>query len=293
MEHLVRLAYSDSFLLTTGCVFFFAMLLWFIWARFFPEKDAIKKISGFVVVFGLVMLFFCGYASIAANGLDGVVCWSGRYSSHVVCTRHEENPLLFWGLVVWLMSLFALPLLFALVFLVRMVVPGEQRAMVGARNLRPSVSLDEKRPSTGGMGQGTGRVIVVSAGAIVISTLAWIATVLHQVNDVQEQVAEALASADPEKAAVEAYLQSHGVLPEDNGAMGLSSPADLHKQYVSEVKIAKGSILLRFDATTANERLGGRFVMLIAVRHGRLVSWHCASPDIDDKYLPGRCRIGS
>jgi len=60
MEHLVRQTYSNSFLLATGCVFFFAMLLWFIWARFFPEKDAIKKISGFVVVFGLVMLFFYG-----------------------------------------------------------------------------------------------------------------------------------------------------------------------------------------------------------------------------------------
>ena len=292
MEHLVRQAYSNSFLLATGCVFFFAMLLWFIWARFFPEKDAIKKISGFVVVFGLVMLTFCGYASIAANGLDGVVCYSGKYSLHVVCTRHEESPLLFWGLVVWLMSFFVALMLFALAFLVRMVVPGEQRTAPGARDLSSSTGVDERRPSPKRMSQGANRVFLISFGVIVMSTLVWIATTLHQADGAQKQVAEVLASAAPEKAAVETYLQDHGVLPENNKAMGLLPPADIHKQYVSEVEIVKGSIMLKFDESTANARLGGRHVMLIAARRGGRVFWPCASPDITDKYLPGRCRIG-
>lgn len=292
MEHLVRQAYSNSFLWATGCVFLFAMLLWFIWARFFPEKEAVRKISGFVMVFGLVMLFFCGYASIAANGLDGVLCWSGRYSLHVTCTRYERNPLFFWILVVGFMSFFVALMLFALAFLVRMVVPGEQRTAPGARDLSSSTGVDERRPSPKGMSQGANRVFLISFGVIVMSTLAWIVTRLHQADRVQRQVTEVLASAAPEKAAVEAYLENHGVLPENNEAMGLLPPADIRKQYVSEVKIFKGSITLTFDESTANEHLGGRSVMLIAVRSGGRVSWPCASPDIDDKYLPGNCRAG-
>lgn len=292
MEHLVRQAYSTSFLLATGCVFLFAMLLWFVWARFFPEKEEVKKISGFVVVFGLVMLFFCGYASIAANGLDGVVCWSGRYSRHMTCTRYEGDPLFFWVLVVVLMSFFAALMLFALAFLVRMVAPGEERTTPGARGLRSSTGVDERRPHPRGMSQTANRLLLVSFGVIVMSTLAWIAARLHQADSVQKQVTEVLASAAPEQAAVEAYLQAHGVLPEDNEAMGLPSPTDMHHQFVSELRIAKGSILLKFDESAADGHLGGHVVMLLAVPRGGLVSWPCASPDIDARYLPSRCRMG-
>lgn len=200
--------------------------------------------------------------------------------------------MLFWGLVVGLMSFFVVLMLFALVFLVRMVVLGEQRTTVGTRDLRSSIGVDEKRHSPRGMSQKANWAFVVSFGVIVMSTLAWIATRLHQAEGVQKQVAEVLASVAPEKAAVEGYLQDHGVLPENNEAMGLLPPADIRKQYVSEVKIFKGSIMLKFDESTANEHLSGRSVMLIAVRSGGRVSWPCASPDIVDKYLPGSCRIG-
>jgi len=58
---------------------------------------------------------------------------------------------------------------------------------------------------------------------------------------------------------------------------------------VSEVKIFKGSIMLKFDESVGAP-LRGRLVMLIAVRRSSAVSWHCASPDIDDRFLPVACR---
>jgi len=290
MEHLVRLAHSSSLFYAAVFVFTGGLILWLAWARFFHERDGIKRTSYFVMAIAIQMLLVGGYASIVAKGLDGVVCASGRYSTHLVCYRHDENPLLFWFFVALYVSLFVLFMLVALAVMVGLVVaPGDEVAAVGTRQRRRPTDAGGRKPAVDRMKRGTGRLFLGSAWLIAASTLAWIAATLHQTRDVQKQVAWALASVGPEKAAVEAYLQGHGTLPEDNQAAKLSSPADLRRQYVSAVEIAKGSLLLKFDATTADRHLGGRFVMLIAVRHEGQVSWHCASPDIDDRYLPDDC----
>ncbi|WP_426699872.1 pilin [Rhodanobacter sp. Col0626] len=292
MEHLVRLAHSNSVLYAAVFVFTFGVILWFVWARFFPDRDAIKKTSQVVVTFALQMFFVCCYASVVAHGWDGVVCAAGRFSLHVVCYSHDEGPLWFWGLVVVLMSMYVVLILVALVFLVHLVAPGDQRPVAEMRNQHRSIGTGERRPGTRVIGRAADEAFVIAFGVIVISSLAWIATLFHQVNGAQKQIAEALASATRERAAVEAYLQDNGVLPEDDKAVGLLLPADLRSQYVNEVRVAKGSILLKFDEAAADKHLGGRLMMLIAVQRGRHVSWHCASPDIDDKYFPDSCPAG-
>jgi hypothetical protein len=58
------------------------------------------------------------------------------------------------------------------------------------------------------------------------------------------------------------------------------------------VQVVKGSLLLKFDAATANAHLAGRQVLLIAVRDDGQVHWHCATLDVDDRYLPVHCLAG-
>lgn len=53
--------------------------------------------------------------------------------------------------------------------------------------------------------------------------------------------------------------------------------------------MVKGSLLLTFDAATADKHLAGRHVLLVALRDGRQVQWHCAMMDVDDRYLPLHC----
>jgi hypothetical protein len=181
-------------------------------------------------------------------------------------------------------------MLVALVFLVRLAIPGVPGTTAPVRHLRRASDTGARSPVVRHTKQGGAlRVFQFVIGGIVMATLAWIAVSLDQVNDVRRQVAEAFASVAFERDTVEAYLQDHGRLPEDNKAAGLLPPAGLHRHNVSEVEVVKGSLLLKFDAATADEHLAGRQVLLIAVRHDRQVRWHCVTFDVDDKYLPVRC----
>ncbi len=293
MEHLVRLASSNAFFHATVFGFTFWVILWFVWARFFHESVAFHKVCQFVLAFVLLMFFFALYASVVADGLDGVVCASGRFTIHVTCHSHDESPGLFWALVVWLLSIFVLFMLMALAFLLKMLVPGDKGLVARGGNRRRSIGTGERRSAGRARGWTAFQALQFACGVIVISNLAWIAKSLHQVSVARRQVDEALASASGATAAVEAYLRDHGALPEDSRALGLLSPVSLHSQYVSEVRIHQGSIWLTFDETATDKHLGGRSLILIALRRGSHVAWHCASRDIVERYLAGICPVGS
>lgn len=290
MEHLLRLVDSNTTLYAAVALFTIGMILWFAWARFFHEREGLKKVPHFVMALSLLVLFVGCYASVATGGLDGVACAAGRYSSHVTCYSHDESPWIFWTIVGWQTFFFAFFMLAALVFLVRLAIPGLPGTTAPARHLLRANDTDARLLVVRNRKRGGAlRVFQFVIGGIVMATLAWIAVSLDQVNDVRSQVAEAFASVAFERDTVEAYLQDHGRLPEDNKAAALLPPADLHRHGVSEVEVVKGSLLLKFDAATADEHLAGRQVLLIAVRHDRQVRWHCVTLDVDDKYLPVHC----
>lgn len=290
MEHLLRLVDSNTTLYAAAVLFTIGMILWFAWARFFHEREGLETVPHFVMALSLLVLFVGCYASIAMDGLDGVACAAGRYSSRVTCYSHDESPWIFWAVVGWQTFFVAFFMLMALVFLVRLAMPGEPGTTAPVRHLRRANDTDARLPVVRNRKRGGAlRVFQFVVGGIVVATLAWIAMSLDQVNDVRRQVAAAFASVAFERDTVEAYLQDHGRLPEDNKAAGLLPPAGLHRHNVSEVEVVKGSLLLKFDAATADEHLAGRQVLLIAVRHDRQVRWHCVTFDVDDRYLPVRC----
>lgn len=293
MENLLRLVDSNATLYAAAFLFTLGVILWLAWARFFHEREGLKKVPHFVMALSLLVLFVGCYASVATGGLDGVVCAAGRYSSRVICYSHDESPWIFWAVVVVQAYLFVLLMLAALVFLVRLAMPGAPGTTAPVRHLGQANDTDAGLPVARNVKRGGAlRVFQFVTGGIVVATLAWIAMSLDQVNDVRRQVAEAFASVAFERGTVEIYLQEHGRLPEDNQAAALSPPAGLHRHNVSEVEVVKGSLLLKFDAATADEHLAGRQVLLIAVRDERQVHWHCAMLDVDDKYLPLHCSAG-
>lgn len=292
MEDLVRLADTNGFLYATAIVFTFWVILWLVWARFFQENVIFHKVCQFVLAGVLLMLFFAFYASAVAGGLDGRVCAAGRFSARVICYTHDESSLLFWALVTWLMTFFVLLMLITLAFLVQLVAPRGQRAITTDGGQRRFVSAGEWRPGGAAKGWTAWQALLLVWGVIVISNLAWIGNSLRQVSVARKQVTEALASVAHEKSVVEDYLRGHGGLPENNEAAGLLSPVELHSQYFSEIGISKGSVLMKFDETSVDEHLAGRVLTLIALRRGTTVSWLCATPEIDDKFLPDSCRSG-
>lgn len=291
MEHWTHLVNTGGTVYTAIFVFTLGVIIWLVWARFFPESGVLKKVSHFVMTLAALIYFAGGYAHVVARGLDGVACAAGRYSSRVVCFARDENAVGFWGLVS-VLTVLQVALLFAsLVCMVLVVSPAQGGVIAGKKGRRSTIEGGDEAP----VPRGSGRLTAFKAlgGVAVILPLAWIAHSFQQADGARKQVAEALASVDPTKTAVEEYLQDNGALPEDNGALGLPSPADLHGPHISEIQIFEGHIILTFDDSSVDEHLRGRVVTLVAVRSGKDVTWHCASPDIGDKYLPRSCRIYS
>lgn len=292
MEHWTHLentggtVYAAIFIFTTG------VIIWLAWARFFPESSALKKVSHFAMAFAAFIYFAGGYAQVVAKGLDGVTCAAGRHSSRAVCFTRDESPVEFWVLVSALTATYAALVLASVACMVLVVSPAQGGGVIVAKKGRCS-TIEGGDEAPGPRRSGRLTVFKVLGGVAVILPLAWVANSFRQADGARKQVAEALASVDQTKAAVEEYLQDNGALPEDNGALGLPPPADFHGAHVSEIEIFEGHIILTFDDSSVDEHLRSRVVTLVAVRRGKGVTWHCASPDIGDKYLPRSCRIFS
>jgi hypothetical protein len=289
MEHWTHLANSKVAFCAAVLVFALGVIVWLAWARFFPESGALKKLSHFVMALAGLIFFAGGYAYVVARGLDGVACVVGRHSRHVVCFTRDESPVAFWVLISVLTGLSGVLLLVAAACMMLALSPAERRGTARGNAWRSIGRVGDERPASRGAVRWP--VFQALGGAAVMLPLAWIAVSFHRADGARKQVAEALSSVAGEKAAVETYLRDNGVLPEDNGALGLPPPAHLAGLHASEIEVAKGSIILKFDGASVDEHLRGRHVMSIAVRRDKAVAWHCASPDIDDKYLPRPCRI--
>jgi hypothetical protein len=293
VEHLLRLVDSKATLYVAVSLFTLGVILWLAWARFFHERERWKAVPHFVMGLSVWVVLVGCYAFIARRGLDGVACVAGRYSSHRTCFSHDGNPWAFWVVAGGEAYFLAILMLVMLVFLVRLVVPGRPGTAASPRHLRRASDAGEERPVVRDAKRGGAfGVLQFVAGGIVIATLAWVALSLDEVSEVRRQVAGAFALVAPERGVVETYLREHGRLPEDNTAAALPAPAGLRRQSLSEVQVVKGSLLLKFDAATANAHLAGRQVLLIAVRDDGQVHWHCATLDVDDRYLPVHCLAG-
>ncbi|WP_395118017.1 pilin [Rhodanobacter sp. FW102-FHT14D06] len=292
MEHLIRLVDSKATFYAAALLFTVGVALWLAWARFFHEREDLKRVPHFVMALSVLVFFVGRYAHAATSGLEGVACVAGRYSLRLVCFSHDERAGMFWGVAALQTFISAVLVIAAVLVLVHLARPGKSDNRVRAANrLRRIRRADDAGLPVAGQARREGmfRLFLFASWTITLATLAWAAVSLSRVDAVRGQVAEAFASVAFERGTVETYLQDHGRLPEDNKAAALPSPADLHRHDLSEVEVVKGSLLLEFDAATADEHLGGRHVLLMAVRDGRQVHWHCATLDVDDRYLPVHC----
>ena len=289
MEHWIRLASSNAALYVALFAFTFGVMIWLAWARFFGHSDALKRASYLAMAFAGLVFFGARYAHVVANGLDGMACAAGRYSSHVICFTRDESPIRFWVVATALLLFHGVLLLASAACVLFLLSLVERRVTAPEGAGHPATRPDVERTASRRLSRLS--AFKVLTGMIVVLPLAWLAAVFHQADGVRDQVAEALTSAAGKKIAVEDYFRNNGVLPEDNEALRLPMPANLRDRHVSATEIFRGSIILTFDDWSVDERLRGRVVTLVAVRLDHAVAWHCASPDIDDRYLPRDCRI--
>ncbi|EMT0212515.1 pilin [Neisseria gonorrhoeae] len=118
---------------------------------------------------------------------------------------------------------------------------------------------------------------------------------------------EAILLAEGQKSAVTEYYLNHGKWPEDNGAAGVASPADIKGKYVKEVKVENGVVTAEMASTGVNKEIQDKRLSLWAKRENGSVKWFCGQPvkrnannndtvaadkdkEIDTKHLPSTCR---
>lgn len=122
-----------------------------------------------------------------------------------------------------------------------------------------------------------------------VAIMAAIAIPAYQNYLVRTQVAEGVTLSYTARDAVTQYIASHGAMPEDNAAAGLSSPDQISGKYVSSVAINDGQVVVTFG-DSAGSPIRGEHLVMVPQGDTSALHWQCRSPDIQVKYLPQSCR---
>ena len=147
--------------------------------------------------------------------------------------------------------------------------------------------LDEPNSFGGGSAGriGCGLVIVIW---LVGSAVGW--PILKRNYTIKAQVSAGASLTYVVRTAVEAYVEDHGNLPVNNEDAGLPPASEIRGDYVSQIGIEDGEIVVVYG-DKADTRIVGKTVVFVPdVSNQPGVSWTCSSPDMPDKYLTSRCR---
>ncbi len=147
--------------------------------------------------------------------------------------------------------------------------------------------LDELHSSGGGgAGRiGCGLVIVIF---LVGSPFMW--STMKRDYTTKAQVTEGTGLAYRVRTAVEVYVEDHGDLPASNEDAGLPSASEINGNYVSQIGIEDGEIVVVYGKNADSRIVGKTIVFVPDVSNHADVSWTCSSPGIPDKWLTSECR---
>ncbi|HET9817994.1 MAG TPA: RDD family protein [Rhodanobacteraceae bacterium] len=146
-------------------------------------------------------------------------------------------------------------------------------------------------PRTGMPGWGIA-LIVIAAGFLLVpvaAILAAFAIPAWQSYTVRAEVAQGLASTERARALFAEYVVQRGAFPGDNADLGLPRPGAMRTRYVTSVHVSGGKVVVTYG-NQASPVIHGGHVVISPVGNAVLLRWHCSSPDIRDRYLPGNCR---
>ncbi|MGN6312718.1 MAG: pilin [Rhodanobacteraceae bacterium] len=148
-------------------------------------------------------------------------------------------------------------------------------------------------PGSGMPGWAVGLVVIGAFFVVlipIVAILAAIAIPAYQDYVIRSQVAEGISLADGAKTAVAEYVfNNNGSLPSDNAAAGLASAGSINGNYVAQVEVRNGDIVVTYGRR-ANRKIASEHLLLHPHGDRSSVHWSCGSEDIPDKYLPISCR---
>ena len=127
----------------------------------------------------------------------------------------------------------------------------------------------------------------------IIGIIATIAIPLYTNYIVRSQVAEGINMSTAAKVAAAEYFQTFGLFATSNGSAGLSAPADISGEYVSQVEIVVGGTIEITYGKSIHPNLAGAILSMTpdSTSPGS-VTWDCnGNAALPNKYLPAACRM--
>jgi type IV pilus assembly protein PilA len=135
----------------------------------------------------------------------------------------------------------------------------------------------------------------------IIAILAAIAIPQYQNYIIRTQVSEGMNLGDGAKTAVAEFYNNAGHWPKANQSAGLpTNSASINGKYVSEVNVAGGVIVAKFNKQESNDKIRDKQVVLSPFDQGGSISWNCkssagstAKTNVAEQFLPTACRVAN
>lgn len=124
----------------------------------------------------------------------------------------------------------------------------------------------------------------------IIGVLAAIAIPAYQDYTIRAQVSEGLSLATGAKSAVWDFISFSGRFPPNNASAGLAAPADIAGNYVEEVDVSGGVVVVTFG-NKANAAINGQTIDMSPITGSGSINWSCTGGNVDAKYRPTSCRL--
>jgi type IV pilus assembly protein PilA len=148
--------------------------------------------------------------------------------------------------------------------------------------------LDEFHSSGGGVARRIGCSFLVVVILLVGSPFMW--SKLKGDYTIKAQMSEGLSLNYRVRAGVDVYIEQHGEFPASNEDAGLPPASEITGNYVSQVGVDDGKIVVIYGKK-ADRRLVGKTVVFVPdMSNQQDVSWTCSSQDIPDKWLTSTCQ---
>jgi type IV pilus assembly protein PilA len=106
------------------------------------------------------------------------------------------------------------------------------------------------------------------------------------------QVTEGLLLAIPVKKAVIEYHGHRGKFPADNRMAGIAPPEKFYGNYVDQVKIVNGDVIVHFS-NRSMKQIQGKIIQMRPEIHDSSISWRCEKLNethVDNPYRPSSCK---
>jgi type IV pilus assembly protein PilA len=129
-------------------------------------------------------------------------------------------------------------------------------------------------------------MIVVAILAILMA----IAIPAYQDYTIRSQVSEGMNLTGGARTAVAEFWTDRGSFPTNNASAGLAASGSILGEYVSDVKVAGGVITAKFASGAENAAISGKTLVLSPIAAGGSIEWSCDGGNVDNRYLPSRCR---